>query len=358
MDKKIRVAVIGASGYTGGELLRLLSLHPQVTLTRVVASEKSQGLAVSSLLPHLTKIYDCSLSSLNTKSIAKEVDVIFLALPHTQSLQPVADFLSQGKQVIDLSADYRLQDPMVYEQWYQTAHTFPDLLKNAVYGLPELNRTAIANSRLVAVAGCYPTVAILQLAPFVAQDLIDQTSIIIDAKSGISGAGRTPALGTHFPESHEAIHAYKISKHRHVPEIEQELARLAPPPSSTSTSPRPPLIFTPHLIPINRGILSTAYAKLKPGIEQSHLDAAYKSRYQDEYFIRLFPSAEEVNPKNLRGSNFCDLSCAYDPRTGYLISTGSLDNLVKGAAGQAIQCMNLMVGLPETLGLTAPGLFP
>ncbi|WNM63956.1 N-acetyl-gamma-glutamyl-phosphate reductase [Candidatus Nitrospira neomarina] len=358
MDRKIRVAVIGASGYTGGELLRLLTLHPQVTLSRVVASEKSEGRAVASLLPHLTKIYDCALSSLNIDSIAKEVDVVFLALPHTQSLQPVADFLSQGKRVIDLSADYRLQDPMVYEQWYQTPHTFPGLLKNAVYGLPELNRAAIAKTNLVAVAGCYPTVAILQLAPFVAQNLIEHNSIIIDAKSGISGAGRTPALGTHFPESHEAIHAYKIGKHRHVPEIEQELARQIPASSSKTAFPNPSIIFTPHLIPINRGILSTAYAKLKPGIEQSHLDAAYNSRYRDEYFIRLFPSSEGVNPKNLRGSNFCDLSCTYDSRTGYLITTGSLDNLVKGAAGQAIQCMNLMLGLPETLGLTAPGLFP
>lgn len=358
MDNKFRVAVIGASGYTGGELLRLLTLHPQVTLTRVVASEKSKDLPVASLLPHLTKVYDCSLSSLNTALIAKEADVVFLALPHTQSLEPVADFLSQGKHVIDLSADYRLQDPKIYEQWYQTAHTFPDLLKSAVYGLPEFNRGAIAKTRLVAVAGCYPTVAILQLAPLIAQDLIEQNSIIIDAKSGISGAGRTPALGTHFPESHEAIHAYKIGKHRHVPEIEQELARLAPAPSSKTTSSSPSIIFTPHLIPINRGILSTAYAKLKPGIEQTHLDAAYSSRYQNEYFIRLFPNSELVNPKNLRGSNFCDLSCTYDPRTGYLITTGSLDNLVKGAAGQAIQCMNLMLGFPETLGLTAPGLFP
>jgi len=357
MDKKIRVAVIGASGYTGSELLRLLSLHPQVTLTRVVASEKSQGLAVASLLPHLTKIWDCSLSSLNTSSIAQEADIVFLALPHTQSLQPVADFLSQGKHVIDLSADYRLQDPMIYEKWYQTAHPFPDLLKEAVYGLPELKRTAISKSRLVAVPGCYPTVAILQLAPFVAQDLLEPSSIIIDAKSGISGAGRSPALAYHFPESHEAIHAYKISKHRHVPEIEQELAHLAHS-SSTATAQHPSLIFTPHLIPINRGILSTAYAKVKPGVDQSHLDAAYQSRYHDEYFIRLFPHAEGVNPKNLRGSNFCDLSCTYDPRTGYLITTGALDNLVKGAAGQAIQCMNLMVGLSETLGLTGPGLFP
>lgn len=358
MDKKkIRVAVIGASGYTGSELLRLLSLHPRITLTRVVASEKSQGLAISSLLPHLTKIWDCSLSSLNTPAIAQETDLVFLALPHTQSLQPVADFLSHGKRVIDLSADYRLQDPVIYEKWYQTAHPFPDLLKEAVYGLPELNRTAISKSRLVAVPGCYPTVAILQLAPFMAQNLLDCSSIIIDAKSGISGAGRSPALAYHFPESHEAIHAYKISQHRHVPEIEQELEHLSPS-SSTATSEHPSLIFTPHLIPINRGILSTAYAKLKPGVDQLRLDAAYQSRYQDEYFIRLFPQAEGVNPKNLRGSNFCDLSCTYDPRTGYLITTGAIDNLVKGAAGQAIQCMNLMVGFPETLGLTGPGLFP
>lgn len=358
MDKTIRVAVIGASGYTGGELLRLLSLHPHVTLTRVVASEKSQGLAVSSLLPHLTKIYDCSLSSLNTSSIAREVDVVFLALPHTQSLQPVADFLSHGKHVIDLSADYRLQDPVIYEKWYQISHPFPDLLKQAVYGLPELYRAAIAKSRLVAVPGCYPTVAILQLAPFVAQDLLERNTIIIDAKSGISGAGRSPAMAYHFPESHEAIHAYKISKHRHIPEIEQELARLTPSSSSASPSHRPSLIFTPHLIPINRGILSTAYAKLKPGIDQSHLDAAYQTRYQGEYFIRIFPHSESVNPNNLRGSNFCDLSCTFDPRTGYLVTTGALDNLVKGAAGQAVQCMNLMLGLPETLGLTGPGLFP
>jgi N-acetyl-gamma-glutamyl-phosphate reductase len=309
------------------------------------------------VLPHLTKIYDCSLSSLNTSSIAREVDVVFLALPHTQSLQPVADFLSHGKQVIDLSADYRLQEPAIYEKWYQTSHPFPDLLKEAVYGLPELNRTAIAKSRLVAVPGCYPTVAILQLAPFVARDILESSSIIIDAKSGISGAGRTPALGYHFPEAHEAIHAYKISKHRHMPEIEQELARLSPS-SLSQTSPFPSLVFTPHLIPVNRGILSTAYAKLKSGIDQSHLTAAYQSYYQEEYFVRLFSEAEAVNPNNLRGSNFCDLSCTYDPRTGFLISTGALDNLVKGAAGQAIQCMNLMVGLPETLGLTGPGLFP
>lgn len=357
MKNNLRIAVIGASGYTGGELLRLLNLHPHITLTRVVASDKSQGFAISSVLPHLTKIYDRALSSLDISAITQESDVVFLALPHTQSLQPVAEFFSHGKHVIDLSADYRLQNAEVYEKWYQTSHPFPGLLKEAVYGLPELHRSAIANSRLVAVPGCYPTVAILQLAPLIRQNLLESPSIIIDAKSGISGAGRSPALGYHFPESHEAIHAYKLSTHRHLPEIEQELARLAPA-SSLAQGQGPSLIFTPHLIPINRGILSTAYAKVKSGVDQSRLDAAYQEQYQDEYFVRLFPRAEGVNPNTLRGSNFCDLSCTYDARSGYLITTGALDNLVKGAAGQAIQCMNLMTGLPENTGLTGAGLFP
>ena len=192
MTDQLRIAVIGASGYTGGELLRLLSLHPQVKIEQVVASSKSEGLSVSSLLPNLTHIIDIQVSPLNVPTIAKEVDLVFLSLPHTQSLEPVADFLSHDKLVIDLSADYRLQNPQVYEQWYQTTHPHPDLLQKAVYGLPEFHRSAIRKSHLVAVPGCYPTVAMLQLGPFIAKGLIEQESIIIDAKSGISGAGRSP----------------------------------------------------------------------------------------------------------------------------------------------------------------------
>lgn len=357
MTDQLRVAVIGASGYTGGELLRLLSLHPQVTIGQVVASSKSEGLAVSSLLPNLTNIIDFQLSPLDIPALAKDVDLVFLSLPHTQSLHPVAEFLSHKKLVIDLSADYRLQDPQVYEQWYQTTHPYPDLLQQAAYGLPELHRAAIAKSQLVAVPGCYPTVAILQLAPFVAQQLIEPNSIIIDAKSGVSGAGRSPALGFHFPEAHEAIHAYKIATHRHLPEIEQGLNSLVPTSGKETTAPIS-LMFTPHLIPINRGILSTAYAKLQSDLGPSDVENIYQRFYQDEPFIRVFPQAEAVNPRNLRGANFCDLSWTYAPRTRHIISSGAIDNLVKGAAGQAIQCMNLMVGFPETLGLTSPGLFP
>jgi N-acetyl-gamma-glutamyl-phosphate reductase len=353
----LRIAVIGASGYTGGELLRLLSLHPKAKICQVVASSKSEGLAVSSLLPNLSKILDVPLAPLNVPSIAKEVDCVFLSLPHTQSLEPVADFLSYKKLVIDLSADYRIKNPQVYEQWYQTAHSHPALLQEAVYGLPELHRSAIRKSHLVAVPGCYPTVAILQLAPFVAQNLIEPNSIIIDAKSGVSGAGRSPALGFHFPEAHEAIHAYKIATHRHLPEIEQGLNHLLSASNKTTATPLS-LMFTPHLIPINRGILSTAYANLQSGIEPGDIENIYRKFYQDEPFIRIFPQAESVNPRNLQGANYCDLSCTYEPRTGHIVSSGAIDNLVKGAAGQAIQCMNLMVGFPETLGLTGPGLFP
>jgi len=357
MTEQLRIAVIGASGYTGGELLRLLNLHPKITICQVVASSKSEGLSVSSLLPNLTKIIDIQLSSLNVPSIAKEVDLVFLSLPHTQSLQPVAEFLSHKKLVVDLSADYRLHNPQVYEQWYHTTHPHPDLLHKAVYGLPELHRSAIRDSQLVAVPGCYPTVAILQLAPFITRQLIELNSIIIDAKSGVSGAGRSPAVGFHFPEAHEAIHAYKIASHRHLPEIEQGLNHLVPTSDKTPASPLS-LMFTPHLIPINRGILSTAYAKLRSDLGPADIENVYQDFYKDEHFIRVFPQAESVNPRNIRGANFCDLSATYDPRTGHIISIGAIDNLVKGAAGQAIQCMNLMAGFPETLGLTNPGIFP
>jgi N-acetyl-gamma-glutamyl-phosphate reductase len=357
MTDQLRIAVIGASGYTGGELLRLLSLHPKVTICEVVASSKSEGLSVSSLLPSLTKIIDVQLSPLNVPNIAKKVDLIFLSLPHTQSLQPVAEFLSHKKLVVDLSADYRLQDPKIYEQWYQTTHPHPNLLEQAAYGLPELHRETIRNSQLVAVPGCYPTVAILQLAPFITQQLIEPNSIIIDAKSGVSGAGRSPALGFHFPEAHEAIHAYKIASHRHLPEIEQGLNHLVPTSNKTTSAPFS-VMFTPHLIPINRGILSTAYAKLRSDVRPADVEDIYQHFYKDEPFIRVFPQAESVNPRNMRGANFCDVSATYDSRTGHVISSGAIDNLVKGAAGQAIQCMNLMVGFPETLGLTGPGIFP
>ena len=356
MTIPLRVAVVGASGYTGGELLRLLSLHPHVNITKVIASEKSQGLAISSILPNLRNLIDIPLTALEPTEISQDADIIFLALPHTQSLQRASEFLMLGKIVIDLSADFRLKNPQTYERWYGIPHPFPSLLSQAVYGLPEFHRQDIQSSRLIAVPGCYPTVAILQLAPLIAQGLLEPETIIIDAKSGVSGAGRSPSIGFHFPEANEGLHAYKLTTHRHTPEISQGLNSLAP---SQQPSPQEfPIIFTPHLVPMNRGILSTAYAKAKSGITQAHIIEAVQQMYRDEYFIRIHPTADTVNPNNLRGSNFCDLGYQLESHTRCLISTGAIDNLVKGAAGQAIQCMNIISGLPENLGLNGPGVFP
>lgn len=359
MRGNIRVGVIGASGYTGGELLRLLSCHPNVSLTAVAASEKSSGKTISSLFPHLATLSQYTIEALDPKSISQRVEIVFLALPHTTSWEVASAFLDLGRQVIDLSADYRLKTPQLYETWYQKAHPSPDLLTEAVYGLPELHRDEIRHARLVAIPGCYPTAAILQLAPLAAHNMIERDGIIIDAKSGVSGAGRTPAPAYHFPEAHEALHAYKIGTHRHTPEIEQELDllfRASSPRSRSQNGLR--LTFTPHLVPMNRGILSTAYARPVAPLSSHDLLTQYQTFYKQEPFVRVRPEPDLVNPCHVQGANFCDLSVCYDQRTGYVISLAALDNLVKGAAGQAIQTMNIMLGFPEESGLTMPGLFP
>jgi N-acetyl-gamma-glutamyl-phosphate reductase len=259
--------------------------------------------------------------------------------------------MKAGKLVVDLSADYRLKDVAAYETWYQTPHAHPALLREAVYGLPELHRSAIANAKLVASPGCYPTAAILQLAPLFAKGLVQPDSIVIDAKSGISGAGRSPALPYHFPEAHESLEPYKIGKHRHIPEIEQELSGVMGMPGTVT------IAFTPHLVPMNRGILSTAYCKLKTDIKLPELRAMYREFYKGERFIRLY---EDIvpNPRYIKGSNYCDIGIYTDARAGWVVTVAAIDNLVKGAAGQAIQAMNLMMGIPEETGLTAPGSYP
>ena len=356
---KLRIAVIGASGYTGGELLRLLSNHPEVTVTTAVSSEKSAGRPVTALFPNLASIISLDLENLAPGVVAQRADLVFSALPHTTGIESVAELLNLGKSVIDLSADYRLRHAGTYEQWYQVSHPVPDLLNEAVYGLPELHRTEIRKARLVAVPGCYPTAAILQLAPFVNHHILEPGHIIIDAKSGISGAGRGPALPYHFPEAHDSSHAYKIGRHRHIPEIEQELSRLH---NQTEQSNKDnfqfgPILFTPHLIPMNRGILSTSYVKPKISDNAHDYSALVRDYYKNEPFIRVFTNIETINPNQVRGSNFCDIGITQDPRTGYLVSVAALDNLVKGAAGQAIQAMNLMMGFPEESGLKSPGLF-
>lgn len=355
----IKVAVLGASGYTGGELLRLLSMHPYVNVTTVTA-DKSIGLPITSLFPNLETFYDLTLEPINPKLATKNLDLIFMALPHMKSMNLVAQFIKAKKPVIDLSGDFRLREPSVYKQWYGTAHSNPTLLKDAVYGLPELHRTKIIHSHLIAIPGCYPTVAILQLAPLLANHVIQQNSIVIDAKSGISGAGRNLAMALHFPEAHDSLTAYKIAQHRHTPEIEQELNGIVHQQSrrAISKSSKLKVVFTPHLTPLSRGILSTAYARLTQPMTTKKLQNLYRKYYKKEDFIRIRNESTAISPNQVRGSNFCDIGIFVDSRTNNVISVGTIDNLVKGASGQAVQVMNLIMGYPEKTGLTTPGIFP
>ncbi|MEK7300291.1 MAG: N-acetyl-gamma-glutamyl-phosphate reductase [Nitrospirota bacterium] len=350
MPKKFRIAIAGASGYAGAELVRLAAAHPYFDIA-AVTSEKSAGQSVASVFPSLTGVVQHTFEALAPEALAERADALFLALPHTKSQEPVALCMKAGKLVVDLSADYRLKNVAAYEQWYQTPHAHPALLQEAVYGLPELHRTAIAKAKLVASPGCYPTAAILQLAPLFAKGLVQLDSIVIDAKSGVSGAGRSPALPYHFPEAHESLEPYKIGKHRHIPEIEQELSGVMETPGAVT------IAFTPHLVPMNRGILSTAYCKLKTEIKLPELRALYREFYKGERFIRFY---EDIvpNPRYTKGSNFCDIGVYADQRAGWVVTVAAVDNLVKGAAGQAIQAMNLMMGIPEETGLTAPGSYP
>lgn len=350
MGEKFRIAIAGASGYAGAELVRLAAAHPCFTIT-AVTSEKSARQAVSSVFPSFKGIVDHQFEALAPEALTERADAIFLALPHTKSQDPVAICIKAGKPVVDLSADYRLKDVDIYEKWYRTPHGHPQLLRDAVYGLPELHRTAIAKSKLVASPGCYPTAAILQLAPLFAKGLARPETIVIDAKSGVSGAGRSPALAYHFPEAHESLEPYKIGQHRHTPEIEQELSGLMDDVGSVTVT------FTPHLVPMNRGILSTAYCKLVQPMQLSDLRDLYREFYRGERFVRLY---EDIvpNPRYIKGTNYCDVGVYMDSRAGWVVTVAAVDNLVKGAAGQAIQAMNLMLGIPEDTGLTAAGSYP
>ena len=353
---RIKLAVLGGSGYTGGELLRLLAHHPYADV-RIVTGDKAVGSPVASHFPNLEKFFPLVFEPMDLQRITKAADLVFMALPHTKSIEPVAHCMKANKHVIDLSADYRLTDQNLYEQWYGITHSSPHLLRRSVYGLPELHRSSIARAQLVAVPGCYPTAAILQLAPLLAKGLVKKDSIVIDAKSGVSGAGRSPALAYHFPEVHESITAYKIGQHRHTPEIEQELTKIVTRYNKGRKSSFA-VIFTPHLTPMNRGILSTAYAKMSKPMTTEALQRLYHQFYRNERFIRIRKESIHVSPNQVRGSNFCDISVCADKRTGNIITVSALDNLVKGAAGQAIQAMNLMMGYSEDTGLNAPGMFP
>jgi len=343
---KTKVGIINVTGYAGVELVRLLYQHPEVELASVTG-RSTAGQKLNKVFPHL--------ASLNLTIEAKlgEVDFVFSAMPHKESAKEVIPLLSHGIKVVDISADFRLKDAAEYPRWYDFTHPAPQLLQQAVYGLTELYRTHVASAQLVANPGCYPTGAILALAPAVKEGLIE-SAIIIDSKSGISGAGRTASLQTHFPEANEDASAYALDGHRHLPEIIQELKLLG--------SKSPSVTFVPHLLPMTRGILTTTYAPLLPGKiaagkkGEQELGNIYLDFYKGEPFVRIVESPPHT--KHTWGNNFCLIHPTIDHRTGKLIVISCLDNLVKGAAGQAIQNMNLMLGLPETTGLEALAIYP
>lgn len=347
--KKLRVAIVGANGYTGGEMVRLLAGHPSVKLVSLT-SRQFPGMHIAEMFPALDGILDMRLEELDTDAIAGNCDAVFLAIPHTQAMPIVADFIEKDLRVVDYSADFRLKDPTVYEKWYKTEHTCPTLLETSVYGLPELNREEIRNAKLIALPGCYPTAALIALAPAVRHRLIDLGDIVVNSLSGVSGAGQRPTSQTHFPEVADNLRAYGVTSHRHTPEIEQELSLLA--------GEDVHVLFTPHLVPANRGILSTITARCPSEISQETLVQEYKEFYHDAPFVRIRRPGSFPEIRFVRGSNYCDIGLAYEHRTRKLIVISAIDNLCKGAAGQAVQCLNLMFGLPEQSGLNFGGLTP
>lgn len=338
----IQAGIVGATGYAGAELARLLSQHPDVQL--------AAASSVSFSGEPLSEVYNsyyllCDIQCGTQEEVVERSDVIFAALPHGLSQELAEACVKQGKVFIDLGADFRLKSEEDYKKWYQGTFLYPELHKQAVYGLPELFRAEIRGKKIVANPGCFTTAVPLALAPALRGGFIEPNGIIADCKSGVTGAGRKLTQNTHFAELNEGFSAYKVASHRHNPEMEQSL-RFVSGQDVTIT-------FVPHLLPVSRGILATCYARLKDGAMPEQVRAAYEKQYADEYFIRLLPEGRVADIKHVRLSNFCDISLHFDPHDSMLIAISAIDNMVKGAAGQAVQNMNILFGLDEKEGLTA-----
>ncbi len=336
--KKTRVAVQGATGYSALELIKILVRHPHVEITAVTSRQEGNP-SISSVHPSLNGLLNLRLEDLGPAAVGSRAECVFSCLPHGVTAHQVPEMLAAGARVVDFSADYRLKDSAVYEKWYGEKHVDPTRLAEAVYGLPELFRDRIPPAKLVANPGCYPTSAALPLAPLIKLGLIEATGIIIDSKSGVSGAGRTPKLPYHYPECNESFSAYGVGKHRHTPEIEQTLTIFSGQPAS--------IIFTPHLVPMDRGILSTIYSIPTTQLSDADVLDTLREFYRNEPFVRVvdhFPTT-----KDTAHTNFCDITARVV--RDRLITISTEDNLIKGAAGQAVQNFNLMFGYPETMGL-------
>ncbi len=345
-EKKYNIAIVGASGYTGSELARILVQHPEVEI-KMITSESHSGKPFSELHPQFLGILDIPLVSADEVA-GVQLDVIFLALPHGVSMAYIQKWKNKKAMMIDLSGDFRLSGPDVYQKWYKQEHIFPEAFDRAVYGLPELHEDIIRGAQLVANPGCYPTASILSLAPLFKQKLIKTGSVVIDAKSGTSGAGVKASATTHFSNVNDNFRAYGLCKHRHTIEIEEQLGNLQ--------MEEVTLQFTPHLLPVDRGILATSYAQVKGEMNQDQLEGVYNEFYKNMPFVRLRSSIPSL--KDVRGSNFCDIFPIWDERTKRVIILSVIDNLVKGAAGQAVHNMNLMLGIPQESGLLLSPLQP
>ena len=344
MNMKIQAGVVGATGYAGAELCRILTGHPSAELA-AVSSVSFEGKRLSEIYPSYYQM--CEPVCGKQEEVVEKSDVIFAALPHGLSQELAAECDAKGKVFIDLGADFRLESEEEYKEWYGNSFLDAALHEKAVYGLPELFRDQIREKKLIANPGCYTTAVPMALYPALEAGLIEKDGIIADCKSGVTGAGRKMTQNTHYPELNEAFTAYKVAAHRHTPEMEQTLSKAAGAPVK--------LTFVPHLLPVNRGILATCYARLKDGVTMEELLRVYHARYDGEYFVRLLPQGRVADIKNVWYSNFCDVSLHMDPRTNTFVAISAIDNMVKGAAGQAVQNMNLAFGLDETEGLR---LFP
>lgn len=341
----IKVGIVGGTGYTGVELLRLLACHPEVSL-QVITSRAESGLPVSDLYPNLRGHLDLNFSEPDTDALA-QCDVVFFATPHTVAMASVPQLLQRGVRVIDLSADFRLKDIALWEHWYQVKHSCPDLVSQAVYGLPEVNRAQIRDAQLVAVPGCYPTAVQLGFLPLLEAGVVSKDHLIADAKSGVSGAGRKAALGTLLTEASESMKAYAVAGHRHLPEISQGLNQVA--------GETVDFTFVPHLTPMIRGIHATLYSTLNQEVDVQRL---FEQRFANEPFVDVMPTGSHPETRTVRGANVCRIA-VHRPQNGNTVVVLSvIDNLVKGASGQAIQNMNIMFGLDEQLGINSIAMLP
>lgn len=344
---RMKIGIIGATGYGGLELIRLLHNHPEAERIDLFTSSE-EGMQFSNKYTHLMNIYDQKLLAIEHNRLT-EYDVIFTSTPSGVSTGILPSLIGSGPKLIDLSGDFRLKNPLDYEQWYQKAPAPPTALEKSVYGLTEWNETAVQQADLIANPGCYPTAVLLSLLPLLKENLIDSTNIVIDAKSGVSGAGNKPSQMTHFSETNENTAIYKIHQHQHIPEIEQAINMFA---GQTS-----PVTFTTHLVPMTRGILATSYAALQSNVTERQLTNALKERYAYDPFVRIIEDANKFGTNQVYGSNFCDIHVKVDPRTNRATIVSVIDNLVKGAAGQAIQNMNVQFNLDQTTGLQQVPLF-